>query len=303
MISEEELSTVLKYEEIKHWGNTPSISAWNCLEEQTITNKELSLSYKVYLIEVYGDVKWVYPMELTAGNLINPNDYKGCIIDRETAYQLFGTVDPIGNCISYGNEYFYVRGIIRSPKPIFFRQIHDKKHTYSNLELVYGGDVDGYELAKGFIMQNNLTDSYIIIDGSFYGKVFNSLYKVPGWFLCFYVLYQILRAIWKRRTIPLQVLILSLGFLTVWIVLKRLLDFRISIPQYLIPTKWSDFSFWTGRYKELHNQIDQIAYQTPVIKDILFVRCAKRCMVYILVSLTCMWKFASKILCPKAYRL
>lgn len=302
IISEEELIVALRNEEIKKSGNIPYISAWNCLEEQTITNEELSLSYKVHFVEVYGDIKQVYPMELTVGNLLTPNDYEGCIIDNEVAYQLFGTVNPVGNRISYGNEHFYIRGIIKSPKPVFFRQIHDKEHTYSNIELVYSDDADGNKLANAFMEQNNLVDSYTILDGSFFGRIFNSLYQVPAWFLCIYVLYQILRAIWKRRTIPLQVLILSLGFLSVWMVLKWVLDFRISIPEHLIPTKWSDFSFWTEKYKELRNQIDQIAYQTPVIKDILFVRYAKRCTLYILISLTCMWIFVSNILLPKAHR-
>ncbi|WP_281532944.1 hypothetical protein, partial [Anaerocolumna aminovalerica] len=68
-ISEQKIITALKYEEIKSSKSIPSISAWNRLEEQIITSKELAITYKTQLIEVYGDIKQVYPMRLTSGNL------------------------------------------------------------------------------------------------------------------------------------------------------------------------------------------------------------------------------------------
>lgn len=294
-ISEQKIITALKYEEIKSSKSIPSISAWNRLEEQIITNKELAITYKTQLIEVYGDIKQVYPMRLTSGNLLTAKDYEGCMIDQSVAYKLFGTVDPVGNIITYKNKQYYIRGIIKSPEPVVFIQINDIKHTYSNIELVYEDKENGQELANAFMSQNNLAGSYTVLDGSFYAGILDGLYKAPAWFLGFYMLCQILRAIWKRRTLPLQVFIFLLGFVSVWMVLRWMLEFQIYIPESLIPTKWSDFSFWIEKYKEFRKQIDQIKYLTPTIKDINFIRYAKRCIYYTMISFAGMWIFATHI--------
>lgn len=294
-VSEQKLMTALKYEEVKNSINIPHISAWNRLEEQTTTNKELGISYKTQLIEVYGDIRQVYPMKLTKGNLLTPEDYEGCMVDQEVAYKLFGTVDPVGNTITYKNKQYYIRGIIKSPESVFFIRINDKKHTYNNIELVYEDKENGQELANAFMTQNNLAGSYTVIDGSFYAGILDRLYKVPAWFLGFYMLYQILKVIWKRRTLPLQVFVLLLGFLSVWMVLKWLLEFQIYIPERFIPTKWSDFSFWIEKYKEFRKHIEQMEYLTPTIKDINFIGYAKRCIFYTLISIAGMWIFATHI--------
>jgi len=78
-------------------------------------------------------------------------------------------------------------------------------------------------------------------------------------------------------------------------VLKYLLEFQFYIPERLIPTKWSDFSFWVERYKEFQEQIKQMAYLTPTIKDSIFISYSKKCIYYTLISLIGIWVFATHI--------
>jgi hypothetical protein len=294
-VSEQALRTAIEYEKVKNSIKIPHISAWNRLEEQIIENKVLAIAFKAQLIEVYGDIKQVYPMKLTKGNLLTPEDYEGCMIDQRVAYKLFGTVDPVGNAITYRNKQYYIRGIIKSPEPVFFIQINDIRHTYTNIELVYEDKENGQELADAFMTQNNLAGSYTILEGCFYAGILDRFYKIPAWFLGLYMMYQILRAIWKRRTLPLQVFVLLLGFISVWMVLKYLLEFQFYIPERLIPTKWSDFSFWVERYIEFQKQIKQMAYLTPTIKDSIFISYSKKCIYYTLISFGGIWVFATHI--------
>ncbi len=294
-VSEEKFMSALQYEEVKNPKNIPRISAWNRLEEQTIENGTLATSYKSQLIEVSGDIRQVYPMKLAKGNILTPEDYEGCMIDQEMAYKLFGAVDAVGNTVTYQNKQYYIRGIIKSPEPVIFFQMNDKKHTYSNMELVYDDMEKGQELAKAFMEQNNLATSYTVLDGAFYSGIIAGFCKAPAWLLGFYMLGQILMAIWKRRTIPLQVAVLLVALISAWLLLKWLLGFQINLPERFIPTKWSDFSFWAGQYKELREQIGQTAYLTPTVKDIIFLRYVKRCIAYTLISLAGMWIFALHI--------
>jgi hypothetical protein len=41
------------------------------------------------------------------------------------------------------------------------------------------------------------------------------------------------------------------------------------IPEKLIPSKFSDFDFWTKQYKEFQQQLNQMRYLVPNQKDIL----------------------------------
>lgn len=232
-------------------------------------------------------------MKFISGSLPNPEDYEGCVIDENVAYELFGTSRVVGNFLTYQGKKYCIRGIIISKEPIFMIHIYNKEHAYSNLELVYEDKGDGKQLVNDFMVQNALADDYTMVEGCFYAKMLELLYRIPAWFLGFYLLYQLLKCIWKRRTLPLQVLVLLIGFVALWCVLNYLMEFQVYIPERMIPTKWSDFSFWTEKYTAFQDVLKQITYLTPVPKDVILIEYTKRCIYYILISLVCMIVFVT----------
>lgn len=281
----------LENESKKGTKKIPLVTAWNRIEGEVIGNRELSTNTSINLIEVYGDIKQVYPMELMEGSLLNPDDYEGCVIDETVAYQLFRTREVVGNFITYMNKQYYIRGIIKSMEPVFFIQIIDDEKAYSNLELVYKDKENGELLAIDFIMQNELASSYTVVEGCFYGKLLELFTRLPAWCIGFYLLIQIVKSMWKRRTLPLQVLSLLICLIIAWFVLKWLMELHIYVPERLIPTKWSNFSFWIKKYTTFRNKMEQIAYLKPVPKDMILLRYITRSIRYTLISIVGMIVF------------
>ena len=48
------------------------------------------------------------------------------------------------------------------------------------------------------------------------------------------------------------------------------MEFEVFIPEQLIPTKWSDFAFWSNKYHDFKNWIKDYSYIMPHYKDVLF---------------------------------
>jgi hypothetical protein len=269
----------------------PEITAWDRQEEAVIENQELYTKSKVHLIEVYGDIKQVYPMELTSGSIPAADDYRGCLIDENSAYELFHTSDAVGAFLSYQNKRYCIRGIVKSPDSLCIFQVLEENKAYSNLELVYEDKENGKKLAGEFMLQNGLSSSYTIIEGCFYAKLLELFYLVPAWFLGFALLIRFLKSLWKRRNLPLQVLALILLLAVVWTALRWLMEFQLYIPERLIPTKWSDFTFWTEKYSAFQSQRREIAFLTPNPKDVILIQSARRCINYSLIALAGMITF------------
>jgi len=292
-VAKQVLLRALENEEKKGTADIPSITAWNRSEKQTLKNEELATKASARIIEVYGDMKQVYPMTLTEGTLPYSEDYEGCVIDENSAYELFRTSSATGNFITYQNKKYCIRGVIKAEEPMMLIHIYQGNNTYSNLELEYEDKENGGQLAENFISQNSLADtaSYTLIEGSFYARTLKLFYRIPAWFLGFYMLYRLMKCIWKRRTLPLQVVILLLVFMSVWLVLQWLMEFQFYIPERLIPTRWSNFTFWIEKFTAFRNQLKQITYLTPVPKDVILINCVRRCICYVSVTFTCMVVF------------
>ena len=59
---------------------------------------------------------------MAEGPVLFEDDIKGCLIDEETAYKLFGSNDVIGNTIIYDNREFIIRGIHRAMEDTIIMQ-------------------------------------------------------------------------------------------------------------------------------------------------------------------------------------
>ena len=277
-VTKKSLLSALENEKIKSTADIPVITAWNSLTDRQVKNDEIGTVTSVRLLEIYGDVRQVYPIELTGGSILVNEDYNGCLIDEKTAYELFKTTAATGCFITYENKLYCIRGVIKAPEPMVLIQISEENQSYSNLELVYSNNDNGEFMADAFLQQNLLSFHYTIINGCFFAKIMNEIIKLPAWLLGFYMMFLILRFIWKRRTLPIQAFLFLFAFVGVYIGLSRLIQFKIDVPQCLIPTKWSDFSFWTGKLHDLMKEWGQISYILPLPKDIIFVKYVKQCL-------------------------
>ncbi len=271
-------------EVMKDANRIPTVTAWNCLIDQQVKNTVLSTTAKTRLLEVCGDMSQVYPMELVSGIIPVKDDSNGCLLDRNTAYELFQSSDVIGNILTYQEKEYCIRGIIDTEERLIIIPKVGSNHSYLNLELVYEDKENGEQLANEFIVQNALASSYTVLDACFYSEIIGLFYLFPAWILGLYLLFIMLKSIWERRTLPIQLIVYLIIFLVAWEGIRWVMDFQLSLPDRLIPTRWSDFDFWTRKYREQLEHWKDFAYLIPLPKDIFFFRFARRCVFYSLIS-------------------
>jgi hypothetical protein len=277
-VSKKMLDTTTKNEQ--QTGELKEASAWNRVENIMVQCDELNTKAILQLIEVFGNMEAVYPIDLVYGSIPTPDDYEGCLIDEKTAYTLFHTTDVIGNQLSCVDRRYYIRGIIRSSEPVCLLEVGDEEKSYPNLELIFNDRQNGSILAENFLRLLGIANQYVMIDGSLCADMLKQVCLLPAWLLGFCLIYDLFLVLWRRRTIPIQVivllaLILLLGFLLSW-----LIGSRIMLPPQLIPTKWSDFSFWSRKANEIKEWGNSLNYIMPNDKDILFRLFSIRCFAY-----------------------
>lgn len=276
-ITKRSLLQAIDREREKGSSSLQSISAWNMLNKQTISNDELNTQVKVNLITSFGDMNTVYPVELAEGSIPAMDDYAGCLIDLKTSYALFRTAHPIGNRLTFEEKSYCIRGIIDTEVPVCMIQKEDENDTYANLELTYS-DIENGALTVGtFLLQNGISETSIL-EGSFYATILERLILLPAWLLAITLLFPLLKELWRRRTLPLQALIITVLIAVGWLMLRWSLELAIFIPQRLIPTSWSDFGFWSRRICEWKEFRKSLAYLYPYPKDVILFQIIRRCL-------------------------
>ena len=273
-ISEQTINKALKNEKQKGNADIPEVTAWFFIKEAEIKNKDLYRSQKVSVVMTSGNMAFTVPMTLASGNYVYRQDKKGCLIDTKTAYLLFGTEFAVGNTVTYDKKDYIVRGVVRAEYPVLLMQGSGNIKEYSNLELGYKDKQMGESFAEEFLLGNGIADNSIIIDGYFYGRIIYSSINLPIWIFFFFFSYKIYKVIFQiSKKQKAGLFFVYMGILLIILVGFGFILYRIAgnpfyIPDKLIPTKWSDFDYWTKQFQLMKSQLLEIRYLAPNPKDV-----------------------------------
>lgn len=278
-----------KENEIVKDNEVPKITAWNRTKESEVISESIGNKKKVSIYEVFGDCNDVCPMELIDGTYVDGSDFYGCIVDENTAYELFGTKYAVGNTLLAQGKTYYVRGVANVNRPILLFQISDKKHKFTNLELVYSNVERGSELVKMFMLQNGFSEKYTIIEGEFYVKLASKIYLIPTWILIFILIIKSIGIAYKNTKLNLVMLVDIFVILIFIGGLIWLTGFEFYYPLRMIPSKWSDLDFLVYKYKDFQKLAQEITYLTPEIRDVMMFK-------YLKISIICSGIFCINLL-------
>lgn len=211
-----------------------------------------------------GEPAYAKPVTFIAGAYPGELSSTNCIISELLAWQLWGSLDTLGKTVEFDGKEKIVAGIYKSSRAEAAYSSENSNEIWQNVE-VYGPD--------GTITREDLTD-YItaaglgqpsaIIDGKgIIGLLSAALWLPPVILAGAGVLFllRILKAerLWLRNAVIFTGLLLLAAFL------PRLLGL---LPPWLIPTKWSDFSFWTGLWEKFGGYIAEFLGMRPYTRDI-----------------------------------
>lgn len=166
-------------------------TAWKRIAEAEINNTDLRRSRTVSIITTGGNMAQTIPMTLLQGNYVYPGDKKGCVIDKDTAYSLFGTEHAVSSIVNYNKKNYVIRGIVKTDERVFLIQGENERIAYNNLEFIYSDKERGEALTREFLLLNGM-DNYVMIDGYFFGRLIHSLLTLPVWLFLLLAGYRII---------------------------------------------------------------------------------------------------------------
>ncbi|HEX3022232.1 MAG TPA: hypothetical protein VHP81_07555, partial [Lachnospiraceae bacterium] len=213
----------------------PSISLWNRERDANVVNADQLNETKVDLIRMRGDMSAVEKEHVLIGSLVLSDDTSGCVIDKATAYSLYGSYDILGMAVLQGGERYYIRGILDTSESRMLIQEEKINEKYAYMEFNYRMDLKSSKsrltndlgtLTKNFLSQYGFAESRVIADKDFGVDVLRVIYLLPGWFMLLIVVISMLRFIKKASTVPVirGICIIIMLFITgmlVWIVQMR----------------------------------------------------------------------------------
>jgi hypothetical protein len=254
------------------------ITAWNSLEDMELGCEGLGTIAKANRIEVYGDMSKVYPIRLVYGNVVAADENEGCLIDEATAYELFHTVNAVGNRLTYADRKYCVRGILKSYEPVIIIESSEEDIAYSNLELTFVDQENAEQLAEEFLRKYGIANQYTVIDGYLFTRSLTLIVRLPAWLLGFFLIYDLLSILYRQRRFPFHVIALVLILMILWPILSWMMEFELFLPEQLIPTKWSDFAFWSNKYRDIKSWMKDFSYIMPHYKDVIFKQYVRQCL-------------------------
>ncbi|WP_167957060.1 ABC transporter permease [Anaerosporobacter faecicola] len=287
----------------------PEITAYEMEEHKTVTNKKYGKEKATTKYLVYGNMQQILPLQIYRGNYVYENDYEGCILDKETAYELFGSMDILGQQVEVeetilqkrtgvtegensGTEdkqqqttssvkrVYYVRGILDTSHPVFMVQARSDQTTFHYLQLNYGDTERGREYVEQLQMIYPLGSSAVIVDQNLIVRLVGNVLFLPVLFVFVFFLIFFIRRIQlygngeEKLQERLRIMAgteLKKAFLLLALGITVVVTARQYgfFPLQYIPTKWSDFNSVGRTINTIQSHMEELNYMTPTIREVM----------------------------------
>lgn len=244
------------------WGNASEkekkeiqdIVLYRIEGKRMLSNCDLNRTTEAELVELAGNMQLAAGDCLLQGNFVAASDRKGCVLSEETAYQLFGTVKPIGETLwilqteeeQIHKVPYEVRGVLNRKDSLCMIQSDQDSYPYIRVK------------AKGVplsLVKQRLAgllpgETSWYSESDFYIGIGCFILSLPLWVL----LYQFIR--WGRQYIRTMKTLVwrevwKYGLVIAGIVLAfGIVKMSVLFSEDYIPTAWSDFEFWGELFRQ-----------------------------------------------------
>lgn len=164
---------------------------------------------------------------------------QGCFLDAQTSAELFGTRQAAGQTVWCGDQPYTVCGTVESMDRILIRQASEADGAVLDMLSLYLAENSGS--AQQFLIRYGLSGK--VMDTQFLSAAAQDMLLLLPLILGIWLI-RLLAAqasetdgLWHRAAYAAGALLAAAAVL--YFVFRR-----IEIPSDMIPTKWSDFSFW-----------------------------------------------------------
>lgn len=214
-------------------------TAWSQENEVQVENKNLLCSHTVAAVAVCGRSDLVLPGTAR----LDEEDLDGCLIDENTARKLFGNTNVTGLSVEIGGKKKTIRGILYDAEDTVLYEESSADQKFTSLTVSLGNNTTYDTIRQDFMARHALAGKFVRMDTL--GWILEILCALVPLIVGLRILKPCLRAAWVYRAESTGILIFA-GTVACAALLLWLLAGQIRLPEEMIPTKWSDFSFWSS---------------------------------------------------------
>lgn len=215
---------------------------------QKAWQKEYERQTEVLFIGLYGN-EALFDWRLGG---FSQEDEKGCVIDKETAMELFGSTEAEGSSLRVENSTYTVRKVIDGEQRIVIVPAQKKETVFTRL-FVGAGKENRQGVTEQFLMRHGLTGC-IVNDSAPRILALFMLVLLPV-----VLAVQLFLMTRRERKACRGNMGALIGWLAAELFLIGILFFflwkNVQLPKDWIPGKWSDFEFWSRRLHEMREGI------------------------------------------------
>ena len=220
---------------------------------------------QTHSVSFAGDAALVWPAEFIAGSAPSSIDARGIAVSEPLAYSLWGSTDIIGMSVTVNEQPRTVRGVFRGTAELALISFHieDTSQSWTAVELAGGmphptrSNATGFAVLSGLGMPDN-----IMMRGPMALARFAAIFPI----LIPTVYTLIMLVGFVKRYYPNAVTpTMFAGLILFAVLLPPLLN---ALPPWIIPTHWSDFSFWSLLFRQASDGLREFLSIPPMLRDI-----------------------------------
>ncbi len=215
---------------------------WREEREAVLSCQETGKTFPVKVLKSKGNPECLFP-----GTGLLTWRQEGCVVDEKTARELFGTDQAEGQYLWYKEKRYQVVKTLESPEPVMMCQTQGEEETFSFLALEFEQGQSVREGSEQFLMRYGLSGE--TVEFTFLEALTaNLLLLFPA-----AAAVRLCAGLFQEKRRMVQVFGLLVGAGTVFLIWKG-----FSFPEAMIPSHWSDFSFWQGWWQQERSNLLRI---------------------------------------------
>jgi len=226
----------------------PGLTLWQQHAAQTATDGG-EKSLRAPVLELYGSAEDLRPDSYLSGSAPAKASVKTCAVSEGMAFALWGGTGVTGKTLTWGEQEYTVQGVFRGEdRLVIVHAAPDSRTLFPNMQLRFAGN-GGRQAADEFLARTSF-GSPQLLDMPLLSWAFGLLASLPALLIGLWLLARLLLHGIRLRKQPRKLLWFALPAIMIAVADIFLLRRMERIPAALIPSRWSDFSFWTSLAEE-----------------------------------------------------
>jgi len=249
----------------------PELTLWAEHAAQTLKAGE-DASARAPVLELYGLAEDACSAAPVRGAFPARGDPRGCAVSEGAAFALWGGGNVLGQSVLWEGRTYYVQGVLKGEEALMVvQQSAEAQAPMPNMQLRFASG-GSRQAAEEFLSRTDFRGAQLL-DMPLAGWLLRFIAFLPALFMGIWMLARLLLEALRmrldsrgRKDLPKFLrrlpLLLALGAADVFLITRG-----PKLPAALIPSAWSDFSFWSDLTSNASQRVkDWLAY--PLGRDI-----------------------------------